>query len=144
MTALILSFFSWPMLIFFAVVIVAAVVIAIAPPPFGPARLLSIAMDSRTWIILAAIGFGISYYHNAQVVQQQQTQIATDQVQSKASDDSAAVVTDNVGKKQKRVVQQQDEQDAINKASDGDKTDALLDVIAKENGQPTVVAPPQQ
>lgn len=133
MLAVILSFFSWPVLLAIAVMIAIAVVIAIAPPPLGPARLLQIGLDSRTWIIIAAVLFGISYYHNAQVVQQQQVQIKTDQQDKTAGGDSAAVVTDVVNKKQKRTVQTQQQQTAITAAPEGDKVDALMDEIAKEN-----------
>lgn len=134
MLAVILAFFSWPVLIAIAVFIAIAVVIAIAPPPLGPARLLQIAMDGRTWILVAVVLFGISYYHNAQVVQQQAQQINTDQQVQTAGGDSAAVVTDDVAKKAKRTTQAQQQQTAITAAPEGDKVDALMDEIDKENG----------
>jgi hypothetical protein len=133
MLAVILAFFSWPVLLCIAVLVAIAVLIAVAPPPLGPARLLQIALDSRTWIIIAGLLFGISYYHNAQVIQKQATQINTDEQASTAGGDSAAVVTDDVKKKQKRTVQTQQQQATITAAPEGDKVDALMDEIAKEN-----------
>jgi len=134
-------FLNLPMLIF--VIVLAAIATAIwFTPTLGPAYLLSLATDARVWIGIALVVGGIVLWHSSQTIQKQQQVIAVQQQNTQASTDTQAVITDDVKKKQTRVVQQQNEQHAIDTAPVGDQEDALLDVIARENGQPTVAPTP--
>lgn len=133
-------FFNWPMLIF-ALVLAAGAAAIWFTPTLGPTYLLGLVTDARVWIACAVVVAGIVLWHNSETIQKQDAVIAVQQQNTTASKDTQAVVTDVVSKKQKRVVQQQSEQKAIDAATQGDQMDALLDVLAKENGQPVVNAP---
>lgn len=133
MFALLGLFLNWPMAIFALVLLAIAAAIWFTPT-LGPTYLLTVVTDARAWIACGAIVGLIVLWHSSQTIQKQQQQINTQAVVTKSSTDSKAVVTDIVKKKQSRVVQQQNEQNAISTAPTGDQTDALMDVIAKENG----------
>ncbi|SRR6266567_1409664 len=126
-------FFNIPMLI--AVLALAAVAAGIYFT-LGPVKLIQIALNWKTWLVVAAIFGGIALWHSSTKIAEQQTQIDTAAVIIDSGKDSQAVITTHVQKKEKRQVQQNTEQAVIDQAPVGEELDALMDEIAREQAVP--------
>lgn len=126
-------FFNIPMLI--AILALAAVAAGIYFT-LGPVKLIQIALNWKTWLVVAGIFGGIALWHSAHTIKDQQTQIDTAAVIIDSGKDSQAVITTHVQKKEKRQVQQNTEQAVIDQAPVGEELDALMDEIAREQAVP--------
>lgn len=141
-------FFNVPVLIFGLVLLATAAAIYFVPVFGGPTKLLSLALDWRTYVAVGGVAAIILFFQSANTIKAQQNTIAVQAISATAAKDSGAVVTDLDRKKTKRAAQAAQEQTVIDHApqptaSDpSPKVDALMDEIAKERCTSTIGAPP--
>jgi len=125
-------FVNWYIL---GLVIALAAVAALIYFTQGPATLVKVALDARTWMgVGVAVAF-LTLYSSSQTIQRQQTEIATTTTDKTAGDNSQAVVTDVVVKKQGRQKQAEAQQTVIEQAKPGDAVDDLMDEFAQEDAE---------
>ncbi|WP_312084707.1 hypothetical protein [Brevundimonas sp.] len=98
----------------------------------GPARLLKIATDIRTWFALALILAVLAFAHSEKRADALEAQIAVAAAQGKADRDAGAVTETRRQQQEGRRQQTQRIDDAIQAAPPGEAQDAALDAIAAE------------
>lgn len=102
------------------------------PPIGGTARLLKFWMTPSVWIGIAG-ALALIYVGNATtVIEKQKQEIHQDAVQGTATNDGAAVLTDNLELKKGDAPVKARLRHAIATAKPGDEEDAFLDQIARE------------
>ena len=96
----------------------------------GPARLLKIALDIRTWFALALALAVLAFAHSERLANDLEAQIAAAAAQGQADRD--AVIETRRRQQEDRHQQAQRIDDAIQAAPPGEAQDAALDAIAAE------------
>lgn len=127
----------WVLSLFFNVpVLIALLVLAAAAAgiyfTLGPAKLVQIALDARTWLVVGGVFVYLTLQDTAKTIEAQQQKIETAKIAETAGNDSQAVVTGVMEKQEEREVAEQELQAAIDKAAPGDEVDALMDEIARQ------------
>ncbi|MFN3836836.1 MAG: hypothetical protein ACK4MI_03895 [Brevundimonas sp.] len=98
----------------------------------GPARLLKIAMDLRTWFAIGAVLAVLAFAHQEKRNNDLEAQIAAAAAQGQADRDAGAVTETRLRQQDDRRQQTQRIDDAIQAAPPGEAQDAALDAIAAE------------
>lgn len=109
----------------------------------GPAALLKIATDIRTWFAIAAVLAVLAFAHQEQANADLKQQIATAAQQTTATTDGAKTTQLRVDQQTKRASQSQRIHQVIAQAPPEQAEDAVLDQIARERGQRLANAPSQ-
>lgn len=122
----------WSLAFILGLLAAAAAFFYISPPIGGPAKLTKIALNPATWLGIAGV-FVLIYMGNAtKVIEQQKQEIHQDKVQITTTNDNIAVVTDDKTRKNDNHKASGRVRAAVAKAPEGDKVDAALDQISRE------------
>lgn len=98
----------------------------------GPARLLKVALDIRTWFALVLVLAVLAFAHSEKRADALEAQIAAAAAQGQADRDAGAVIDTRRRQQDDRRQQTQRIDDAIQAAPPGGAQDAALDAIAAE------------
>lgn len=114
----------------------------------GPVKLLKIALDLRTWAVVAGILAIVAYSHLEKQNADLTSKVENAAHQTIATNDAAATTEFRAHKQVKRAEQSGRIHQAITaprpQAERGDAEDAVMDQIARERGQPVPAAPTPQ
>ena len=103
---------------------------------FGPVRFWEMLRSWKTWAIVAAVAFGLSYASLDRKVEDLTEQVETQQHHSDAKDDVIDVLDNRARRADRARENQSRQQEAIADAEPGQELDALLDEIARQQGDP--------
>lgn len=110
-------------------------------PGLGPAKLLKIAVDIRTWFVIALVLALLAFVHAEQRTDKLEKQIASATQQKVADTGAQQTVQLRTTQQTKRQAQATRLQASIQRAPPGQAQDAVLDAIAAEQGQHVEAAP---
>ena len=116
------------------IALVAVVAAAVAYGYFaGWPKLAKIALDFRTWVVVAAAVFLIGSANLNQKVEHLQEQVKVEQVEADAFVDANDVLVGRMDNIRTRAAERQRITEAQHQAPPGEEVDAVLDAIAAED-----------
>lgn len=126
-----------------AVAVIALIAVAIwFIPGLGPAKLLKIALDLRTWAVLAGILAVLGFAHQEKRYNEMKDQIAGMAQQHTADVDAVKTTEFRAEQKEKRTGEGRRIQSAIDRAKPGSAYDDVMDAIANVRGDPVAQGKP--
>lgn len=99
---------------------------------FGPARLLKIAADVRTWLLIVVVLAVVAFAHSEKRADDLEAKLDTAIEQATADEDAQASLERRAAQRERRRVQDDRIGEAIDRAPPGQRLDAALDAIAAE------------